>query len=314
MSEQDVNSTMQDEVMAESDPLVEEAIDPALDEGAKTPDTDRKGERDAGAHGSKRQTQRPSVMHQFGVFVLIGTIVGAVVAIPQACSDARRASREAAMSQKSQNKSYGRVTSGSDDSGYSAANMLGEAKPIIYLYPEDETEVSIHLADPELITVSYPDYGDDGWCVTAQPDGTLSDTKSRRSLYSLYYEATLDEKDTEGMSEGFVVVKGDLAEFLETSLSRIGLTEREVEEFIVYWLPQMEEHEFCYVRFALTDEEQSRHAIRISPEPNHLIRVRMIWKGLDEPIDGVANQDLPDVERDDLDGFIAVEWGGTRLP
>ena len=56
------------------------------------------------------------------------------------------------------------------------------AKPIIYLYPEIETNISVKLENKDCITVSYPEY-DDGWIVTAKPDGTLIDSETGRELY-----------------------------------------------------------------------------------------------------------------------------------
>ena len=41
-----------------------------------------------------------------------------------------------------------------------------EMKPIIYLYPEEETEVTVTLGEPQNITCAYPAYGD-GWTVVA---------------------------------------------------------------------------------------------------------------------------------------------------
>ena len=62
-----------------------------------------------------------------------------------------------------------------------------EAKPIIYLYPEQETKVSVVLGNPQNITCSYPKYID-GWNVVAQPNGDLIDLKTGRNLYALYWE------------------------------------------------------------------------------------------------------------------------------
>nr|MCR4766491.1 hypothetical protein [Saccharofermentans sp.] len=46
--------------------------------------------------------------------------------------------------------------------------------PIIYLYPEEETEVNVKLTLDGNLTSSYPHYNDAlGWTVTASPDGTL---------------------------------------------------------------------------------------------------------------------------------------------
>lgn len=48
------------------------------------------------------------------------------------------------------------------------------AKPVIYLYPEKETTVTVKLDYAGALTCTYPAYGD-GWTVTACPDGTLTD-------------------------------------------------------------------------------------------------------------------------------------------
>ena len=45
-------------------------------------------------------------------------------------------------------------------------------KPVIYLYPEQETEVSVELDLNGKLTCTYPEYKD-GWKVTAAPDGML---------------------------------------------------------------------------------------------------------------------------------------------
>ena len=63
-------------------------------------------------------------------------------------------------------------------------------KPVIYLYPEEEMEVTVKLDFDGTLTSTYPAYGD-GWTVTAQPDGTLTDEKGRE-YYCLFWEGSLD--------------------------------------------------------------------------------------------------------------------------
>lgn len=180
------------------------------------------------------------------------------------------------------------------------------SKPIIYLYPEKETEVTVKLGYPEKITCSYPKY-EDGWTVTANPDGTLMDKKTGKSLYSLYWEG----KSTESvnMSEGFVVEGEKVAEFLEEKLAVLGLTEREAEEFIIYWLPKLECNKYNYIRFASMDEINEYMPLDFSVKPDSLIRVLMQYKGLDEYME-VTEQKLETPERT---GFVAVEWGGLEI-
>ena len=57
------------------------------------------------------------------------------------------------------------------------------AKPVIYLYPEEETAVTVKLDYAGALTCTYPTYGD-GWAVTACPDGTLTDDAERPTSLS----------------------------------------------------------------------------------------------------------------------------------
>ena len=49
-------------------------------------------------------------------------------------------------------------------------------KPVIYLYPETETEITVQLDYSGKLTCTYPTY-DNGWTVTAAPDGKLTDER-----------------------------------------------------------------------------------------------------------------------------------------
>ena len=181
-------------------------------------------------------------------------------------------------------------------------------KPIIYLYPEEETKVSVKLGAKEKLLVSYPKYID-GWDVIARPDGKLTDLQTGRNLYSLYYEA--DNTTTTGIHEdGFVVKGSDTIEFLEDKLAQLGLNETEAEEFIVYWLPQMQNNAYNYIYFAIGDKVAANMPLEVSPAPVTSIRINMEWKALDAPIE-VKEQKLPVTPA--REGFTLVEWGGTIL-
>lgn len=180
-------------------------------------------------------------------------------------------------------------------------------KPIIYLYPTEETKVSVKLLKDNNLTCSYPKYQDE-WNVLAQTNGDLKDLTTNRQLYSLYYESK-SEIEFKIEDEGFVVKGEDTIRFLEEKLAILGLTEREAEEFIVYWLPKLESNKYNYIRFATTDEINENMPLEISPNPDTIIRVLMTFKGLDNPIN-VKEQKLITPNRT---GFVAVEWGGTEI-
>jgi len=185
--------------------------------------------------------------------------------------------------------------------------MYDVAKPIIYLYPTEETEVSVKLGNSEKITCSYPKYVD-GWNVIAKPDGTLTYTETGRELYSLYWEGK-DANAKVNTEEGFVVRGEDTVSFLEEKLEILGLNSKEAEEFIIYWLPKMESNKYNYIRFATMEEIEEYMPLEVNPTPDTVIRILMEFKGLDEYIE-VKEQKLEKAKRS---GFAVVEWGGTEI-
>jgi hypothetical protein len=180
-------------------------------------------------------------------------------------------------------------------------------KPIIYLYPTEATEIAVKLLNDKIITCSYPKYVNE-WNVLAKPNGDLIDLDTGRNLYSLYYESESVEKFNVS-KEGFVVKGEDSAKFLEEKLAVLGLTEREAEEFIIYWLPKLESNKYNYIRFATDEEINNNMPLEISPKPDTIIRVLMTFKGLENLIE-VEEQKLNTPERKD---FTVVEWGGTEI-
>ena len=120
------------------------------------------------------------------------------------------------------------------------------AKPVIYLYPEEETQVSVTLDFDGELTSTYPAYGD-GWTVDASPDGTLTNRSTGRQYYCLFWEG-IGQTEYD-FSTGFCVAGENTAAFLENALAELGLTEQEANEFIIYWLPKMEHNPYNLISF-----------------------------------------------------------------
>ena len=178
------------------------------------------------------------------------------------------------------------------------------AKPVIYLYPEQETTVSVSLDYAGTLTATYPAY-ENGWTVTAEPDGTLYDEHGDESSY-LFWEG---ENNTDyDFSKGFCVAGADTADFLREKLAVIGLTPREYNVFIVYWLPKMQDNPYNLISFqseAYTDAAK----LDIDPTPDSVLRVFMAWKPLGRP-QNIEPQTFTPFARD---GFTVVEWGGCEV-
>lgn len=180
----------------------------------------------------------------------------------------------------------------------------GDKKPVIYLYPESTTDVTVKLDYAGEITCTYPEYKD-GWKVTASPDGTLKDANGQTYNY-LYWEGQNHvEYD---FSEGFCVAGSDTAAFLESALSQLGLTRQEANEFMVYWLPQMQENPYNLIAFQ-SDVYTQAAQLSITPEPDTMLRVFMAWKPLKKAVE-LPTQNLSAPERT---GFTVVEWGGCEV-
>lgn len=184
------------------------------------------------------------------------------------------------------------------------------AKPVIYLYPEQETKVNVQLDFNGTLTSTYPTLPPEGWTVTAQPDGTLTDEEGRSYRY-LFWEGVADVDWKQ--DSGFLVKAEDAREFLEQSLTQLGLNELEQNDFITYWLPKLEKNGESFVTFAA--EQYTDNAIlTVTPQPDSVLRVQMLISKVDDS-NRAAFQKLPEQElpRFEREGFVLVEWGGTDL-
>lgn len=178
-------------------------------------------------------------------------------------------------------------------------------KPVIYLYPTKEQKVSVELQYQGELTCTYPRY-EDGWEVIARPDGTLINLKDNSEYSYLYWEGITDH--TWDMSKGFVIKGEDTEEFLKQKLAYLGLTPREYNEFIVYWLPMMQNNKYNLITFAGEDYENIAK-LNVIPQPDSILRVMMIFKPLNKPIK-VEEQKLETFTRK---GFAVIEWGGIKI-
>lgn len=184
------------------------------------------------------------------------------------------------------------------------------AKPVIYLYPEQETKVNVQLTFNGTLTSTYPTLPPEGWSVTAQPDGTLTDEEGRSYRY-LFWEGVADVDWKQ--DSGFLVKAEDAHEFLEESLTQLGLNELEQNDFITYWLPKLEKNGESFVTFA-AKQYTDNAVLTVTPQPDSVLRVQMLISKVDDS-NRAAFQKLPEQElpRFEREGFVLVEWGGTDL-
>lgn len=177
-------------------------------------------------------------------------------------------------------------------------------KPVIYFYPEQSTDISVKLHLNGTIMHTYPEY-EDGWNVTAMPDGSLSDDLGNRYKY-LFWDGMFKEDVKFDMSSGYCIKGCETEDFLNDKLEYLGLNDEELEEFMEYWLPQMQDNEYNIITFQ-TDVYTDNAALDINPAPDTLIRVFMVFK----PSADYIEMPKPDLVEGVREGFTVVEWGGA---
>lgn len=179
-------------------------------------------------------------------------------------------------------------------------------KPIIYLYPQTPTQCSVQLTLKGELTCTYPNHGATGWNnFTAYPDGTLV-FPDGKEYYALYWEGLQDTKWD--FSQGFCVPGKDTAAFLEWALAEQGLTRREANEFIVYWLPLMQDNPYNVISFQTTAYTDGA-VLDINPAPDCLLRIFMAYY----PTEGEVDMEPQSFEAVSRVGFTVVEWGGSQV-
>jgi hypothetical protein len=151
-------------------------------------------------------------------------------------------------------------------------------KPIIYLYPKEETDCVVHLETKSKLIFVYPKFDhDQEWKVHAYPNGILVNSRGRH-YKSLFWEA--EGCNFVKIEQGFIVRGKETEEFLEESLEKLGLNEIESGEFITYWVPKMMKNNFNLISFQFENYEKE-FCLHVSPSPDCIIRVFMAFQGLE---------------------------------
>lgn len=195
----------------------------------------------------------------------------------------------------------------SDSNEKSNSDEILDAKPVIYLYPKDKTDINVKLDYKGEITCLYPKYNKDNtWEVTAYPEGKIINKLDNREYSYLYWEGS--SENNYDLSKGFVIKGDDTAEFLQEKLEYLGLNPRESDDFITYWLPKMNKNKYNLISFQ-KEEYTDKAKLNISPAPDSMLRVFMAFKPLDNEIT-VPKQEL---EKFNRKGFTVVEWGGCEV-
>ena len=181
-------------------------------------------------------------------------------------------------------------------------------KPAIYLYPPSIQNVSIEVAFPGDLAVSWPPYGS-GWDVTAEPSGWMREHRSGLRVPYLFWEGVPFTPFMPALRTGWIVPGAEVAPFLARKLREIGLNDAEAHEFVVFWYPLLKDENLLLLHFA-TESYDNFVPLKIRPAPDSMLRVFMIVEHA-SPNTRALPQEFAAFTRT---GFTVVEWGGAFGP
>ncbi|KAF8061673.1 ubiquitin family protein [Lyophyllum atratum] len=181
-------------------------------------------------------------------------------------------------------------------------------KPVIYVFSPTDIDVSVAVTlvrEMEFTAVypivpiqKLPPGGEKiQWDVHTGADGTLVERETGLALSSLYWEANLSPHNLTFRSprgethpdpgkwdlsdaDSVVLRLSDLTRYLDKALTSLSLHTEARTSFITFWLPSFLNHQHIAVRF-IPQAEYSRIApLEITPVPDVVTRVFMLFKGI----------------------------------
>jgi hypothetical protein len=200
-------------------------------------------------------------------------------------------------------------------------------KPVMYFYPEqDNTLISVSIDLDGKFNAVYPEFNNlylldikngkrtvtpNTWVFRADKDGTLTITDNlfQEQHYNyLFWDGTFNKKLT--IDNGYCVAKEDTLSYLEDTLTELGLNDKEKNDFITFWLPELYKHDYNIISFDIHQYEQCVN-LDINPAPDSFIRVFMTFKGCDKYVE--MEKPIYTGTVFGRRGFTVVEWGGTEV-
>lgn len=178
-------------------------------------------------------------------------------------------------------------------------------KPVIYLYPEQPTDLIVEVAPRGGFTYTQPAYRD-GWRVTAYPDGRIVNRDDGLEYPYLFWEGRGGVYAPP--TSYWVVERAGVEPFLRETLTSMNLIEPEIADFLEFWLPRMQAASFYIIGFHDTRTMDELAPLSLSVEPDHVFRILMDYEELDRP---VASQPPARIPKANRDGFEVIEWGGV---
>lgn len=193
-------------------------------------------------------------------------------------------------------------------------SMMTVDKPVIYLYSQEELNVSVDFESKSNVVFTYPEYSN-GWNFMLK-ENQLTDAQTGRAYPYLFWEGKTDNLDfhvQNGCISGSIVKTDTVVSFLENALAAMGMNATEQTDFITFWTPRIINHDYVLIQFLdnkLYDEKIS--TLSVVPTPDNVLRTFMLFSPVEEhqlPLQ-IIPQEFEPVDRS---GFTVVEWGGAMI-
>lgn len=182
------------------------------------------------------------------------------------------------------------------------APVAGCAKPVVYLYPTQATNVNVKVGAD--VKISEPLYNpNSGWNAFARPNGQLN--VEGKPYESLFWEGP-GYGEYPAITSGTVVARDQALATIKAQLAAQGLNAKESADFIDYWHDKLPNKPYIRLTWLNTAQLDQLAPLKITPKPQTSIRVFLDMAGLDRQINLPA-QKFTAPKRD---GFTVVEWGG----
>lgn len=177
-------------------------------------------------------------------------------------------------------------------------------KPAIYLYGELGMNLSLQVHPIGEFNFIHPKMENQKWDVELGEAGKIK--LDDKSFDYLFWEGQQDEIFIDRTS-GFVVEDQNTILFLEEKLTALGLNDKEINDFIVYWGPELIKHEHNFIHFIVNEEYDQHIASLTASEPIETsIRIFMFH----EPCDAYKVATPQALKAMSRKGLTLVEWGG----
>ena len=175
-----------------------------------------------------------------------------------------------------------------------------DKKPNIYFFPEENIQIDVQLNFPlggEVIK-SEPLYNN-GWSVNIDTTGLIDNQYG-----FLYYESM--QPDIWQYEQGWHVKKENLQVFFVTNLAEYGFGEKEITDFIEYWIPIFTESDYYMIYPQNKEIIDKAIELTLSIQADNILRLHYVIKETNESKVKIT---APDIEEFTKEGFYVTEWG-----